>query len=143
MNKELNPAVETPTAGAAEAEVQETSAVQADISTASTAHPNVIRMQNAYLQVIDNPEFYTSESRVNKFLESCKLPDPTLKLWNSSLTHARKQLNDNAMELARETGSPVVMPDEQQINTLAIDKFRESWKKVGKGKPMPTVPPAI
>lgn len=110
------------------------------ITVEENAHPNLPKMSAAFQLVISEPDFYQSESKVNRFLDACKLPDPTLKQWRASLTNARKELNDKAMELARNTSSPVVMPTEDEISSLACDKFRESWRKVGKGKPMPALP---
>lgn len=107
---------------------------------AATTHPNVRKMEEAFFLIADAPEFYTSDSRVNKFLEVCKLPDPTLKLWRASLTNARKELNDKAMEEARSNTLPVAIPTDQAITDLACEKFKASWRKVGKGKPLPDLP---
>lgn len=110
------------------------------MSTAAVIHPNVTKMRDAFQAVIEESEFYTSEPKVNKFLAACKLSDPAQKYWKSSMTNARKELNDQAMEDAKLANVPVEMPSDHDIELLAIEKFKETWKKYGKGKPMPSLP---
>jgi len=114
--------------------------VQDILSDASKVHVNVTKMWNAFHAVIDDPEFYESDSKVKKFLEASKAPDPSQKYWKSSMTNARKELNDKAMEEAKRDGVAVVIPTEEAIESLAIVKFKDTWIKFGKGKPLPSLP---
>jgi len=121
-----------------------TTIAEAAVPTSETnKHPNQLKMAVAYQLIINDPEFYKSDSKVHRYLEASKLPDPAPKLWKTSLTNARKELNDKAMEWARTTNSAVVIPTEDEITNLACDKFRDSWRKVGKGKPLPALPLSV
>jgi hypothetical protein len=110
------------------------------LSAAATIHPNVTKMWAAFDLVVADPAFYESDPKVKKFLEASKAPDSSVKYWKSSMTNARKELNDEAMEDARAKGVAVVMPTEEAIEARAIEKFKITWKTYGKGKALPTLP---
>jgi hypothetical protein len=110
------------------------------LSASLVIHPNVTKMWHAFQSVVEESAFYESDTKVKKFLEVTKLPDSSQKYWRSSMTNARKELNDKAIEEAKDSNQVVIFPSDEAIEDLAIEKFKDTWKKFGKGKVMPVLP---